>query len=266
LNVKEYKKVGVFYSQALGENVELETTLLHPFLKGQEIRRYFIEPAQCSILFPYSTEDGVVRLIAESSMKQNYPRTWEYLSMNKSLLQNREGGRWKGPLWYAYGRNQNLDMVGVPRLLTRDIVETTAFAPDPTGKYVFVSGYGITYKNTPIHPSYFLALLNSKLLDFVFRKISTPLRGGFYRTFPQFIGQFPIHLIRFNKKEERKLHNELVELAEVMLDLKKREQKATGRDRELLARHIEKTNHEIDDRVYYLYKITTKERRIIEND
>jgi hypothetical protein len=55
-----------------------------------------------------------------------------------------------------------------------------------------------------------------------------------------------------------------VKLVDVMLGLRKREQKAEGHELEQLKRQIEKTDREIDERVYDLYGITEKEKKLIE--
>jgi hypothetical protein len=48
-----------------------------------------------------------------------------------------------------------------------------------------------------------------------------------------------------------------------MLDLRKREQKAEGHELELFKRQIEKADREIDQRVYELYGITEREKKLI---
>lgn len=258
------KRVGLFYSKALDQEVELETELLYPFLRGEQIRRYEIQPGNLSLLFPYKMKDDVASLIKERDFKTQYPEAWDYLLTNKKFLQGREGGKMRGPEWYAYGRSQNLDMIGIPRIATRDIVDRLSFALDSKGTYAFVSGYGISLTDQQHSPQYILALLNSRLLDFYFKKVSTPLRGGFYRTFPQFLGQLPIRPIDLNNAAEKKLHDNLVALVDVMLTLHQCLQQAVGAEQEQLQRQIEKTDREIDGLVYKLYGITDAERIIVE--
>jgi hypothetical protein len=96
------------------------------------------------------------------------------------------------------------------------------------------------------------------------------LRGGFYRTFPQFLGQLPIRLVDFGNPAEKKLHDDLVALVDVMLALHKKRspfyKKGVGGDFEgdQLQRQIEKTDREINDLVYKLYSVSDTERAIIE--
>ena len=42
---------------------------------------------------------------------------------------------------------------------------------------------------------FILALLNSRVLDFFLKQVSTPLRGGFFRYFTQYVEQLPIKRI-----------------------------------------------------------------------
>jgi preprotein translocase subunit SecY len=44
-------------------------------------------------------------------------------------------------------------------------------------------------------PKYILALLNSSVLDFYLKRISTTMRGGFFRYFTQFIGGTSILIV-----------------------------------------------------------------------
>lgn len=265
-NRKLSKDAGLFYSKALDQEVELETDLLKPFVQGLEIRRYSIQPFRHSLLIPYKIVNGRPDLIPEREFRKSYPRTWEYLWANKKSLEAREGGRMRGKNWHGYIYPKNLDLWGIQRITTRDIVSEASYAFDEGGLYAFVSGYGITLKDQRHCIKYVLALLNSKLLDSYFKKISTPLRGGFYRTFPQFLGQLPIRLIDFSSLADKKLHDDLVALVNVMLALHQRLQNAVGAEREQLRRQIEKTDREIDTLVYKLYGITDAERIIVEGE
>jgi type I restriction-modification system DNA methylase subunit len=264
--VRSSKNAQILHSEALNQDIELEMELLYPFLKGNEIRRYTCEESNQAVLIPYRIQEGKTRLLSEQELENRYPMTWKYLLSNKKPLESRENGKMKGEGWYGYVYPKNLDLIGKPRIITRDIVDSVSFALDQAGKNVFVSGYGITLKDDRYSLKFILALLNSRLLDFIFKKVSTPLRGGFFRTFSQFFGLLSIRTIDFNSSNEKKLHDDLVKLVEVMLNLHQREQKAKGHELEQLKRQIEKTDLEIDERVYELYGITERERKIVEGE
>jgi hypothetical protein len=53
------------------------------------------------------------------------------------------------------------------------------------------------------------------------KKVSTTLRGGFFRYFTQYIEQLPIQTIDFDNPTEKKQYDQMVSLVERMLDLHK---------------------------------------------
>ncbi|MGE5444159.1 MAG: hypothetical protein ACM3SR_06075, partial [Ignavibacteriales bacterium] len=80
-----------------------------------------------------------------------------------------------------------------------------------------------------------------------------------------FSKDFPIRTINFSNRSEKKFHDNLVSLVDVMLDLNKKIQTAKGNEKEQIQRQIEKTDGEIDEIVYKLYGITEEEKKIIES-
>ncbi len=114
---------------------------------------------------------------------------------------------------------------------------------------------------------YFLALINSKLISFWFYYKFGKLQR---KTFPQFkvkeLRIFPIKQIDFYNKSEKQIHDDLVSLVDIMLDLNKKIQTAKGSEKRQIQKQIEKTDKEIDEIVYKLYGITDEERKIIEEE
>jgi len=107
-----------------------------------------------------------------------------------------------------------------------------------------------------------LGIINSKLINYYFQK----LLGGGLHVYPNDVKRLPIYKINFSNYKERKIHNRLVELVEVMLELNKKIQSARGWEKEQIQRQIERADSEIDELVYLLYGITGKEKRIIEGE
>ncbi len=187
--------------------------------------------------------------------------------MNRKYLEDREGGIMKGDNWYAYGRNQALDVVHLPKIITPDLASSASYCYDPEGPTILLAELQVVmeyFLKRDINPKYLLALLNSRLLDWFHHQGSTRFRGGYFSYESRFIKNLPIRIIDFNNPKEKVLHDDLVKLVDVMLDLRKREQKAEGHELEQFKRQIEKTDREIDERVYELYGITEKERKLIE--
>jgi type I restriction-modification system DNA methylase subunit len=264
LDVVERKRKTVkAFSKALQKEVTLETELLKPLIKGGQMRRYLIEEPEKVIFFPYQNGN----LILKRELQELHPKSWEYLLMNRKYLEDREGGIMKGENWYAYGRNQALDVVPLPKIITPDLASSASYCYDPEGTYYFTGGaaggYGILPKES-VNPKYLLALLNSCLLDWFHHQSSTRFRGGYFSYESRFIKNLPIHTIEFNNPQEVRIHDDLVRLVDVMLDLRRREQKVGGYELAQLKRQSEKTDREMDEKVYELYGVTVDEKRLIE--
>lgn len=73
-------------------------------------------------------------------------------------------------------------------------------------------------------------------------------------------------MIDFLNNYEKKYHDDLVGLVDVMLDLNKKLQDFKGSEKEQIQQQIDKTDKEIDQLVYKLYGLTEEEIKIIENE
>jgi adenine-specific DNA-methyltransferase len=112
---------------------------------------------------------------------------------------------------------------------------------------------------------YFLGIFNSKLFWFFMLHTGTVLRGGFLRFKTEYLKPFPIKTINPVNKQDKQIHDQIVELVELMLDLNK--QLATARlaeKKEQLQAQIAFTDKQIDKLVYQLYNLTEEEIRLIE--
>ena len=172
----------------------------------------------------------------------------------------------RGANWYAYVYPKNIDVMRTAKILVPDIADRASFALDESGEYAFTSGYGITLKDTVAEsPKYILGLLNSRVLDFYLKRVSTTIRGGFFRYFTQFITQLPIRPIDFTDATDVARHDRMVALVEAMLDLHRKLAAAvTDQEKAVLRRQIVATDRQIDRLVYELYGLTEAEVGIVE--
>ncbi len=255
-------------SKALDTNVEIEKAATRDFLQGRDIKSYHIEPQGKLVIFPYSVSNGRIGLIPEDEYAARFPRAYSYLLRNKRSLESREGGRMRGAGWFGYVYPKNLELMGQPKILVPDIAVRASFALDQDGSYAYTSGYGIiTKETTGENAKYLLGLLNSRLLDYFFKQISTVIRGGFYRYFTEYIEQLPIRPIDFKNPADRKRHDRMVGLVDHMLDLHKKLAKAkTPHEKDALQRQIDATDRQIDLLVYELYELTEEEIKIVEGE
>lgn len=140
------------------------------------------------------------------------------------------------------------------KILVPDIAKRACFGIDLDGSYAFTSGYGIILKEIPESWLYILGLLNSKLLDFYIRRVSTPLRGGFFRYFTQYIEQLPVRRINLRLSQEKEAHDRVLGLVNKILAAKRADPAAD----------ISALEAEIDQLVYQLYGLTSEEIALVE--
>ncbi len=167
--------------------------------------------------------------------------------------------------WLAEQRN--IRFFNQPRIYVRKIVGETLYAAfSDTENIPDQSVYiGILRNTTKLSLKFFLGILNSKLMVFLFRYMN----NEFDTLFPQIkvteFKQLPIRTIDFDNPSEKANHDKLVSLVDSMLYLhKKKNTLPPSAEREKIEREIAVTDEKIDEIVYGLYGVTEEERRIIE--
>ena len=200
------------FSKSMNKEYVLERDLLKPLLKGKDIIKWTVEKTNEVILFPYIIRDGKARLIDVTTFESRYSRTWKYLLDNRQHLESRERGKWTGVAnWYAYGRRQNLEQFDQPKIMTQVLANRSSFAIDDVGFYYFVGGgnaggYGVVLKSDQnLSLSFVCGLLNSSVLDWNLKKISTRFRGGFYSYARRYLERLPIEIPSTEKEQQLKI-------------------------------------------------------------
>jgi methylase of polypeptide subunit release factors len=257
-------------SRITGQAYKLEAEVLRPFLTGRDITPYYSSPPAHYLLFPYQISSGIATLISEHHFRALYPAAWEYLNLNKGILEAREGGKMKGERWYAFGRTQNLALHDCHKLAIPSTVKRLSACYDEAGSFyldnVRINGI-ILNDDSEANYRYVTGLLNSKLLHWCFIHGAVRFSSGYFAANRQFIAQLPIRRIDFDNPLEKKLHDDLVALVDRRLELTKRIapiRTTPCNERDELLREIEHTNREIDNLVYDLYGLSEAERKVVE--
>lgn len=235
----------VLFSRSLNQEVEIEKTIIKPYIKGKLIKRNNIMDSDEYIIFPYS-DDG--KLLSFNEIKKNCPKAYTYLNtkQNKDILLSREEGRFKN-IWWSYSRPQNMQILFKKKILTPFNAFSASFSLDNICNFVFSAGvsgaYGILLKDgIGISYEYLLGLLNSKPIDDFIKSISTALRGGFYSYENKYIKQVPVYVP--NQKEKDKF--------EICMEIEKHQKQILNLNKDKLAdiKFIENKISELVERLY----------------
>jgi hypothetical protein len=260
------KTISVF-SKENDSWVKLEKGILRKVIRSGSIGRYKANTT-AYVLFPYKITGTNATLLSVADMQSKYPLAWTYLEKNKKVLENREKGAFKDAQWYRFGRNQNLGMWEQPKLLIPYMITDLSAYYDINDGYYFINvttgGYGIISDEGKGNYLYLCGLLNSHLLNFFFKQVSTTFHGGYFAANKQYIERLPIRPINFTDSADKARHDKMVSLVERMLELHKRNPR-TPQEKESLAGEIKSTDRAIDELVYQLYGLSEDEIRIVES-
>lgn len=115
-----------------------------------------------------------------------------------------------------------------------------------------------------LNPFYLTGLLNSKLLDYLTKKVSTRFAGGFYAYNRQYIKALPIVIP--TASPQMALRDQIIAFAKKIMSLYQNISTISDSSRwELLEREAIVYEEKIDDLVYELYGLTEDERRIVDS-
>ena len=183
------------YSKAIGNTVEIETSLLRPIVSGTDVGRFVLKTSTRHVIYPYTIRDGQGVLICPKELKSNFPKTYSYFKDTRELLDIRDNGSAKGPEWYRYIRSQNISLQIQPKLAVPRLVTNLHAGFDKSGSVCLdnVDVGGIIPKDPSKREFlYLLALLNSQVLNYFFKQSSASFRGGFHSANRQFIEPLPV--------------------------------------------------------------------------
>jgi hypothetical protein len=175
-------------------------------------------------------------------MRQNYPNAYNYLKINKIKLQGRDYFDRSNKLWFELWNPRKFDNFNKLRIIVPEISSKSNFALTDS-----FFGTTKTYNLLPIdknleHIKILLALLNSEPIDYYYKKITTPQRGGYFAYKTKFLEKIPIDEMFFKHTEIIDLVDEIIKIEELNDNNKHNDER-------------KKVLNQINDIAYKVYKI-----------
>jgi hypothetical protein len=229
--------------------------LLKPFLRGRDVKRWrLVSEDKWLIFVPWHFplhEDSAIQgpsEKAEAEFKKRYPAVYRHLSTFKEPLAARnraETGvryewyalqRWGADYWREFEHS---------KVLYPDIYEHQSFVWEDSGFYPANTCYFI-----PTSEKWLTGLMNSLTIEWFYGFISNRIRGGYLRSFSDYMQQIPIPKATITIKE-------LVESNVTKIqEIKKKDPGA----------FVGELEAEIDGLVAHLYGLTEEEFQAILDD
>ncbi len=232
---------------------KIETQLLFPLLKGQDVKRYRLNWSGSYVVYPYNENSKVIQ---ENKLIKYFPNTYSYFKEKRKLLLGREYFDNSNKLWYELWNQRDIRNFLQPRIVVPEISKNNNFALC-TDKFLGnTKTYHIVLKHKSLETYlYVLGLLNSSLIQFFYQNISVPKAGGFFAYKTQFLKLIPI------KNSNSATREKIVELVREIV-------KAASANRylndQVAKDKVHKHESQIDQMVYELYDLTPEEIEVVE--
>jgi hypothetical protein len=255
------------FSPRLGANIEIETGILKPMLKGEDLSRYSPPESKRLCIYPYKRVGDNTVIMEEQELSSAYPRAYEYLSTYRAeLRQLRIKFKTNPQYWYSCHRGRSMELFEQVRIITPEISLGCNMTIDRGGLYHNTKVYSLLPPSDSTEQfHYWLGVLNSKLMWWFLKNTGYVLRGGYFTFKTKYLEPFPLRRIDFSVLTDRALHDKVATLVERILELHKRlTTTRTPQEKTALDRQIEATDAEIDRLVYELYALREEEIRIVE--
>jgi len=180
------------YNAKYDYHFKIEKELAKPFIKGNEISKYKTLSNVHYVLFPYN-KDG--KAISEGYIKTNLPKTYTYLKHFEAEIRGREKGKMDiDEGWYLYIYQKNHEKFPHPKIMTQEISLGCNMTYDENGEFYHPTTiYSfVKKKDFNVDDTFYLGILNSKIMWFFLKNTGTELRGGYFRFKTNYLKPFPL--------------------------------------------------------------------------
>jgi hypothetical protein len=169
-------------------------------------------------------------------------------------------------LWYElWNQRKESNFVNV-KIVVPELSDRNRFMLD-TNNYYYgdtVCGFYLK-KNIDIDIKYILGILNSKFIEWYYKRTTVPKANNYFIYKTMFLKTIPMRKIDFHNDEELRTHNVVVSLVNSILILNDKIKNSTGNLKEQIQNQANQACREIDEIVYKLYSLTDEEIGIVED-
>lgn len=224
----------------------IEKPLIHPVIRGRDVRRWKVSESSLFIAYPYKVEGDRLELVNLES----YPGLQAYLKQYKSRLTQRkrlsEQISRSPESWYRYIDPRHPNLFEGRKIVTPKISRFGRFAVDKNGVFCLNSVFLLTSIPSEFE-NFLLGLLNSSVTEFLLAMLSTKINGLYYRNSFKNLSKIPVPL------ENEQL---IKSICEVVKEIINRIDSNTG---------FSELEEENDLVVYRLFNLNSEEVEIIES-
>ena len=202
LNVINEDPVFYYSQNKLGETFKIEKGICRDVIKPNTLKsEKEISNKIEKLLFPYSVSNGIVKVMEEDVLKEQYPYAFKYLLHNKYVLSRRDRGKREYEQWFAFGRTQALNISGY-KLLFPYIAEYPYFVISEDKDLLFYNGYAIVCDDLQ-KLKVLQKILRSEVFWYYIKHTSKPYGSNYFALAKNYVKNFG--LIKLSVEQEGKI-------------------------------------------------------------
>lgn len=253
-----------------GVTIEIERAICKPCLYKHSFSAFDTVSGNAQLIFPYNVTNQAIPY-DEDFFETNFPLAWEYLNHYRDRLSVRSINGGEASKWYQFGRSQSLTRFHNAQKLIWPVLSTQPSYIFDSKNLQFTGGgngpYYSLFTLAGYSPLYILGLLMHPLMEARIKARASEFRGAYYSHGKQFIENLPIRTIDFNMPEDVRLHDNIVDIVQEIIDTKVniQENRIPAR-REVLSRKFSYLNSTLISLVNGLYGISEQDIQTVCSD
>lgn len=192
-----------YYFEKNGERYQIEKDICRDAIKPNILKEetdldrlmekiifpYTIIEQNCNDLFDNQTIRHI-RIIPEDLFQRDFPNAYNYLSIQKEELAKRDKGEREYETWYAFGRNQALNILGL-KLLFPYISDKPYFVFTDDVDLLFYNGYALV-SDSYDDLMFYQKILKTDLFWYYIKHTSKPYANNYFALAKNYIKNFSI--------------------------------------------------------------------------
>ena len=180
-----------YYRTYKGRDFAIEKGICIPIVKPNTIKTELDLSNNSEVaIFPYERQSGSISVIDEAQLKIQFPKTLDFLSAHRAILEARDKGHGDYPAWYAYGRTQGMNNFGKKLLIPYIAGEPTAVL-SLDESLLFYCGYAL-FSDSEEELRIIKAFLKSDAFWYYIFHTSKPYSKGYMALAKNYIVHFSI--------------------------------------------------------------------------
>lgn len=149
------------------------------------------------VIFPYGPNN---KPISEALFISKYPKAYQYLSLHRRRLDDRDKGEGNFPVWYAFGRTQAISDKG-KKLLFPYMTDVPHFVFTDNEDMLIYCGYAI-FHHDERELRALKRILESSVFDYYMKHTSKPYATGYYSYAKNYVKNFGVFNLSSTQVEE----------------------------------------------------------------